>query len=259
MKNISKITSLILCAIFILSAAAPALANDITAPNQFIFDSESDLAYFSGANNTVAGYSQSEGALSFRATGTTCDPYVYFDIESHAELSADEYKYLVLTYRSPFTNTTRAGTCQIYLCAGDITSPAEGHSVNTTLNQNDKFVSVVINLSSVSGWTGTIHGLRYDYFSDCTEGDTIYLSSLCFAKTKLEANETAEIRTARANGEEITEVRTYDFKSENDISVISAGSTASLPGDVNSDGAVSLKDSLLIKKYLLNESVTIDL
>ena len=258
-KILSRTISLILCAVFILSAASQVIAIDSTTPGQFIFDSENDLSYFSGAKNTVAAYSETEGALSFTATGTSCDPYVYFNIENQAEMSADEYKYLVLTYRSPFTNTTRAGTCQLYLCAGSVTSPTEGQTVNTTLNQNDKFVSAVINLSAVSGWTGTVHGFRYDYFSDCTEGDTIYLSSFCFARTQLEANEIATVRTALANGETISEVRTYDFKSENDISVISAGSASALPGDVNSDGTVSLKDSLLIKKYLLDNSVEINL
>ncbi len=73
MKYLLKIVSLIQCAVFMLGVVCP-LSLGAQVNNTFVFDCEDSIGYLSSVNNTVVGYSETEGAVSLGTTGASCDP-----------------------------------------------------------------------------------------------------------------------------------------------------------------------------------------
>lgn len=249
MKRTIKILSLILCLVL---AASPftvifRAAAESEAPS-FIFNNARTAAYLVSPNNTTAVFSPSEGAVILTTTAASCDPYIYVNVEAAGDFSADEYGFLVVTYKA--RTAASSAFSEFFLCAGDIALPSADHSVMRDLSVGTGYVSDVINLSSDSGWHGKIHQIRYDYFGDCAAGDSIVLSSLIFAKSAEEASAVAAERSAAANRQTEERVITYDFKSASDAERITCPGASYLPGDVNSDGRVSIADSLLLRRHI---------
>lgn len=113
------------------------------------------------------------------------DPYVYFDLSSY-DISADEYKYLIYTYKVASNASDRAKDAQIFFCSEKATVPAESSSLKFSIVRSGGYENKTIDLSGTSWWGGSVLGLRFDYFCDASLGDECLIRSVTFCKTEAE-------------------------------------------------------------------------
>ena len=149
-----------------------------------IFDSAANAALLSGTNNTTVSYNSSQNAAAIRVS-TASDPQSVINYDS-ASLSADEYKYIIITYMTP--SSTSGSTSELFLCAGSVTAPTADCRETFTPTKDGNYHYAVISLASASYWTGKIHLIRLDPFTSCAAGDTLYIDSICLAKTRADAS-----------------------------------------------------------------------
>lgn len=102
------------------------------------------------------------------------DPYVTFDVERLASLSADLYTTLEITYRIPKDSAQKSYETEIFLMSGDVTSPTGGISVKFRAIADGKQHTAILDLTEQPSWSGTIHGIRIDFFPDASHPDDIY-------------------------------------------------------------------------------------
>jgi hypothetical protein len=99
-------------------------------------------------------------------------------------ISADDYKYIVYTYK---VNSCSGTDGEIFLCAGSVSVPTAGYSVVFPLEKTGKYVSRVLDLTSLSYWSGDIHSVRLDYFATASLGNSVYIDSVTFCRTAEDA------------------------------------------------------------------------
>ena len=135
----------------------------------------SDL--FDGYNNCGGTY---KGNEYFRLKVTEPhDPYVHIRYEDGgADLDADDYSIIEVTYRVPTTNRHEGSyTAEIFLCAGSYTHPVGGVSVHFDLIADGEWHTARVELPS-EYWSGKVHQIRLDFFGGCERGDVFDLRSI---------------------------------------------------------------------------------
>ena len=135
----------------------------------------SDL--FDGYNNCGGTYKSNE---YFRLKVVEPhDPYVHIRYENGgANLDADDYSVIEVTYRVPTTNRHEGNyTAEIFLCAGSYTHPVGGVSVHFDLIADGEWHTARVELPD-SYWSGTVHQIRLDFFGGCERGDVFDLQKL---------------------------------------------------------------------------------
>ena len=226
-----------------------------------IFNSPASHQYFAKSNlvnNLNLAYDAEQNAEVMQVN-TASDPYALLSYKKLGvtNLSADAYKYIAITYKVPSTVSAAATTMEVFYCAGSITAPTGGKSVTFALTKDNAFHTHIIDMSGVSGWSGTIHSLRLDCFTSASVGDVMYLDSVILAKTATEANQIAAYRSDKANGRISDGTAQVIFDADNyDEYLKVAGGASELLGDINLDGQVTTPDYRLIRKYLVCVSIT---
>ena len=194
---------------------------------------------------------QSAGVTTFASTGD--DPYFKIGYDA-GNVSADTYKYLTVVYKVPST-VTNASNTQIFYTAGSATGESETRSVSF-VTEKGNYAYKVIDLSSASGWSGKIHGLRFDTFALYSAGDSFSLHSVYLFEDASAAAaygvKTVGILTGNYTG--ITDGVQFDSASELPR-LSSTGGTRQL-GDADGNGAVNMIDYRLVKKVVACETVT---
>ena len=215
---LKRALSFLLCAAMMLGAAVISFPDEINAASrdvEFLFDSPSSLDRFSNPNSVTYSFSKGEGALQVFATGGG-DPYIMFGVGDKV-FSADTYKYVVVTYKTPATNSSTASTTELFMCAGDTAAPTAGRSVKFAPEKGWKYRSQIIDMTGVSYWNGIVHGIRFDVFAAASAYDAFYLSSVVFCDSAAAASAAAAVQSARANGdvsdipETVFASRSYDL------------------------------------------------
>ena len=157
------------------------------------FDSNSAVQYVSNGANTSFNYDSANNALKLTATGTA-DPSVYVNLLNE-EISANDYKYIVYTYRIP-TSTQAPTRGNFYYVNGPIEGPTPGYETPVyNYTKDGQLHYQIIDLSAQSNWTGDIKGLRIDYLTNAVVGDVVYIDSLIFCKTELAAIDAGRDKT----------------------------------------------------------------
>ena len=151
-----------------------------------IFDSAETAALITSAKNTDVSYSASQNAAKLTVSGSNSDPQTVIDYED-STLSADDYKYITVTYMVPSDTSSAANKSELFLCAGNVTAPTADISATFNPTKDGVYHYAVIGLSDASFWTGDIHLIRLDYFSQCSVGDTMYVDSICLSETRADA------------------------------------------------------------------------
>lgn len=106
------------------------------------------------------------------------DPYVHIKLEDRgADLNAEDYSYIEITYRIPKTNRKDDYNGELFLCAGQYYNPTGGVSVHFDLIFDGEWHTVRIPLPT-SVWSGEVHQLRLDFFNGCERGDEFHLQSI---------------------------------------------------------------------------------
>ena len=150
--------------------------------NDEYYASANIISMFSNYNSTSIAYNSTEKSIKLTASATSSDPGVFFNCKSKS-LSANSYKYVVITYKTTKSTTTRV----FWQTAG--TPNPDGNFLSSYKTQNDnKYHSKIIDLSANSSWTGTIHGFRFDYFDSANANEYMYIDSIVFCKTQADAD-----------------------------------------------------------------------
>ncbi len=141
---------------------------------QFTFRAEEDLALVTDRNGCELAVTD-EG-LRLMPDEKAYDPYFGFDYGLlEEEYEAEDYRYLEFTYRIPTTASADRYVTEIFLCAGNVYGPTAGISVTVETIADGQWHTVRIDLQKTGYWEGSIHKLRFDFFTTCAVGDTMYL------------------------------------------------------------------------------------
>ncbi len=155
----------------------PRLSSVLTNANQCSFSIEMDPTYGS--------------VLKLTTARRALDPYVTFNYATYMKglkldaVSADEYKYVVMTIR-PENCTSE--TFELFYFAGSVQGPTAGYQTTAAFNAgNDGWQKIIFDLSSAD-WTGDVNGFRLDFLTaPGGEGESVYIYAIDFYKTAKEA------------------------------------------------------------------------
>ncbi len=140
----------------------------------FSASDRSDL--FDGFNN--CGGSYRENSYYRLKVVEPHDPYVHIRYEEGgANLDADDYSVIEITYRIPKTNREDSYSAEIFLCTGQYVHPTGGVSVHFDLIFDGEWHTVRVPLPT-QYWSGDVHQIRVDFFNDCERGDEFHLKSI---------------------------------------------------------------------------------
>ena len=149
---------------------------------------------FSGANQSKATIEMDGtygSVLKLTTTRGASDPFVTFNYAAYMKalkldaVSADEYKYIVMTIRAE--NCT-SETFELFYYSGSIQGATPGYQTTATFDaSNDGWQKIIFDLSGAD-WKGTVNGFRLDFLaSPGGEGESVYIYSIDFYKTAKEA------------------------------------------------------------------------
>ena len=146
------------------------------------FDSADKLSLITASNHTTSAYIPSYNAMRFTVTGASGDPWALVNLEDY-NISADEYKYIVLNDMMPATSNVSTPEGEIFYSAGEITQPTATYSNIYSHFRDGEFHSTIFELSNAQFWTGKVHSLRLDYYCSCSLTDTICVRSIIFCNS----------------------------------------------------------------------------
>lgn len=140
----------------------------------FSVSDRSDL--FEGFNNSGGSY-RSNSYYRLKVVEPH-DPYVHVKYEDRgANLDADDYSVIEITYLIPTTNRHDSYSTEIFLCTGQYVHPTGGVSVQFDLICDGEWHTARIQMPT-EYWSGTVHQIRLDFFGDCERGDEFHLKSI---------------------------------------------------------------------------------
>ena len=171
--------------------------NELTDPAHVTFyDSKRPKlnAIFSGANQCRVSIEMDPtyGSVVKLTTGRgASDPFVTFNYANYMKphqldpVSADEYKYIVMTIRAE--NCT-SETFELFYCAGTIQGATPGCQTTATFDgSNDGWQKIIFDLSNAN-WSGKVNSFRLDFLTTPGgEGESVYIYAIDFYKTAKEA------------------------------------------------------------------------
>ncbi len=152
------------------------------------------MAECMGGHNAVDTYYDAEaGGMVIKLNANSNDPYAAFDMTSLGQVSADEYKYIVLRVKTDRT-TVSSSTSAIFYACGSTMGAVGGQTVWYEIPKGDDWSWIIIDMNRKPGWAGKINNLRFDIFDGpvVDKGLSVTFSVLAFAKTKEDAQKLTE-------------------------------------------------------------------
>lgn len=152
------------------------------------------MAEFMGGHNAVdTYYDKDAGGMVIRLNARSNDPYAAFDMTSLSQISADEYKFIVVRCKTDRT-TVNSSTSAIFYACGSTMGAVGGQTVYYEIPKGDEWSWHIIDMSKKPGWAGKINNLRFDIFDGPTvdQGLSVTFSVLAFAKTREDAERITE-------------------------------------------------------------------
>ncbi len=170
----------------------------------FRFASENTVTnYVTNGNNSSPVFkvdNDSKGSLLATATSGS-DPSIYIDFSSYGA-SANTYKYVTYVYKVASNTQRQDPVANMYYVCGGIDVPTAGYETEIfSTPKNGIYNGKTIDLSGAGNWSGTIKGIRVDYFTDCSVGDAVYIDSIIFSDTTANAAKSQRLRLNDRNGE----------------------------------------------------------
>ncbi len=152
------------------------------------FDNEAAVKVVDGGYRNDATASLVAGNLRLTVPVDSIDPYINYTLSGGIKtLSADEYKYIIMKYKTSESVTTPA--TEYFLCAGSVTGATGGKSVKFNhTGTPGEWTTHVMDLTEVSYWTGDIYSIRLDFFAgNAKAGEYMDIEYIALAKTEQEA------------------------------------------------------------------------
>lgn len=202
MKTGKKIISIILTLSLLLSFPFVISADAEYSPSsgEFVFSSEDMLSYIKEPYSVDVSFDKSEEALKMTVNNdhNAIDPRALLDM-SGLGLEAADYKSLLIIYKVPDVTSGLAHATELFISAGSVTEPAAGKSVTYSITKSNNFTSYIVDLSSLSWWSGDVHSVRIDPFTSASVGDTMYIDSVILCSDYSDAITTRDARIAELN------------------------------------------------------------
>ena len=180
-----------------------------TDPAVVTFDEAQILKAVTEKNHCTAEVVLDEKAgylLKLTTSKKTTDPFAMFSYKKYMKtfgldcIEASEYKYIII--KAKVENMT-SSTFELFYCAGKVTG-ADGNCIKRVSydNTEDGWQYIIFNMAGSNQWTGKLNALRFDFtMNAAAEGETMYIASVCFAKTDAELASYVE---RSSNGREMT-------------------------------------------------------
>ena len=144
---------------------------------ELVFEDEEDMALIKDARHSTAELS--EQGLLLRPDHEAYDPQVSIDYDLLGkQFEAEFYPILEFTYMIPADSSSDTFHTELFLCTGDVYDAKPGYSVHVTTVADGRWHTVRMDLTSSGCWAGTIHEIRFDFFSSCTPEDRMYVKEL---------------------------------------------------------------------------------
>ena len=143
---------------------------DEVTPYEWTFNHDNNMEGWRASN--VLKALVRDGSL--RISGTEKKPII---VKDGLDIDASKYKYAIIKVR----NTTDNGKSNLYFIteADSTYNSTKRYSVNLNTNEEKGFTKYVIDLTTVSEWTGTVTGLRYDIVK---ANGAVYIDSIKLVK-----------------------------------------------------------------------------
>ena len=142
---------------------------------QLVFEDEDDLALVTAEKRCTVELTDGNGLL-IRPSAEAYDPYFSFDYDLlDKSYEAIHYPVLEFTYKIPRSASQRTFVTELFLCTGGISDATGGYSTAVEVQADGQWHTVRIDLSATGYWAGTIHEIRFDFFSSCDPDDKMYL------------------------------------------------------------------------------------
>ena len=234
--------------------SAENIANAALDASKLIFNSAKPLDIIGSASNVGTRYDPDENALITIITNARNASVTLDYTKGDKAVSADDYGYVVFTAKADPDNGSRATTTRLTYT----TTTGACAQKNISLILDGKYHSYIIDMSEEANWTGDISGLKLQPFVACSTNDSLCISSIVLATDAENAADIA-VERERAACNDAAEAVTYLMADDATSAILTAPAGESyLGGDVDGDGKISAKDSLLLKRYLADGSITID-
>ena len=152
------------------------------------FDNEGAVNVVGSGYQNATEASLVDNNLRLSVPYDTNDPYIYYSLAGGVEtLRADEYKYIVMKYKTGTNVTTPE--MEIFLCAGSVTGATGGKSTRFHhASEAGVWATQIVDLSEIDYWNGDIYGIRLDYFAgNANAGEYMDIEYIALAKTQEEA------------------------------------------------------------------------
>ena len=146
------------------------------------------LSELIGAPNGVScGYDETEKAFKMTTAAKTNDPYATLSFGMLQSVKAEDYPYLVFKVKTDHASNTNF--MLFYACGSD-TGPDGARTKSFSVKAGmDDWQYVVVDMSKVSKWKGTVNNIRLDIFDSfyTDAGVSMYIGAVVMCPTKADA------------------------------------------------------------------------
>ena len=128
--------------------------------------------------NTTPSYDADSGVLRLTAD-VGFDVQILLDYTASAPtLQAEQFSKIAIIYRIPEDNAKSVYGCELFLCTGDRYGAEAGCSVTGEYIADGEYHTLELDTAGLDFWGGAVNAIRFDWFNDCGDGDTIEIRSI---------------------------------------------------------------------------------
>ncbi|MBR4881936.1 MAG: hypothetical protein IKU19_08370, partial [Clostridia bacterium] len=136
------------------------------------------MAKLDYSNHTAYSNTNPANVLKLTVSENRIDPYVYLNV-SEMGISADEYKYIVYSYRLPTSTSNYIEKAQLFFCSSGAEFPAETSSVKFDLTKSGQYINEIVDLTDAVKAAETVTRMELgsnaiEYFAEDGHVDCIY-------------------------------------------------------------------------------------
>ncbi len=157
-------------------------------------------------NAATLAYDETEKAFKMTTATKTNDPYATLGFNLLKRVNAEDYPYLVFKVKTDHPSNTNFTL--FYACGND--TGADGTRTKTFQVRSgmDGWQYIIVDMSKVSKWKGTINNIRLDMFDSVyTEADTsLYIGAIVLCST---ASDAANVENGWAPEGSVTDYLQY--------------------------------------------------
>ena len=137
--------------------------------------------YLDAMNSASVKFNSDHNAVELIVSGA--DPQVNI-LYGNAEnaLMAEDYRKIVIEYMIPVGNSSKTTVGELFLCTGETVHAEGGKSVTLNYVADGAYHTITADVSELDFWSGKINAVRFDFFNEGDDGDTLFVRSIKLEK-----------------------------------------------------------------------------